>query len=95
MKELTVYAAGTAVLTDAAGDLLWSSDADEDFLAEFDAFVTVDDADDVADYLEDAGYIDEGEAVDIVESDDDGNPTDPDEDDEDEDEEEEEEGDEL
>jgi hypothetical protein len=67
-KELTIYRDGKAVLTDDAGELLWSSDNDDDFACEFEEVCTFDDGEDICGYLEDAGYIDSTDAVDIVEA---------------------------
>jgi hypothetical protein len=82
--ELVFYYGGTAILT-KAGEVQWTSDADEEFAAEFDT-VTVDDADDVLEYLEDLDYIPEGEECEVV--DDDEGPDDEPDEDEDEDEDE-------
>jgi hypothetical protein len=82
--ELTIYAGGTAILTDARGSPVWHSDSDEEFAEEFGELVTFEDGDDVAQYLEDAGYLDEDDALDIVETDETG-LADPDDTDEDED----------
>jgi hypothetical protein len=77
--ELVFYYGGTAVLVDATGATLWTSDADEEFGGEL---LTVDDADDVLDYLESAGYIDDPDDVEVIESDAEGNRTTPDDDEE-------------
>lgn len=69
--ELVIYAGGTAILADHKGNTVWTSDDDEDFMEEFDA-VTFDDADAIAEYLEDSGYLPEDCPLDIVESDDTG-----------------------
>lgn len=68
--ELVFYYGGTAVLVDATGETLWTSDTDEEFGGEL---LTVDDADDVLDYLEGAGYVDDADDVEVVESDAQGN----------------------
>ncbi len=86
MFELVFYYGGTAALT-KAGEVVWTSDADDAFAAEFDT-VTVDEADDVLDYLEEAGYLEEADDCDVVEDeegpDDEDEPDDDDDDDEDE-----------
>jgi hypothetical protein len=71
-KELVCYWDGSVALTDEAGELLWSSDDDDDFLEEFDASVETDDIEDVLEYLEDEGYLDHGEPVDVVAANEDG-----------------------
>jgi len=70
--ELTIYAGGTAVLTDEEGETLWASDADDEFAKEFDEVCTYEDSDKIADYLQDSGYVPDDVALDIVESDDTG-----------------------
>ena len=99
--ELTFYDDGTAILTDAAGELVWASDADEEWLETADEqFLTLaEDKDDVLEFLEDAGYIDPGEKVEVTQEDDDEESddvdvdVDVDDEDEDDDEEEDEPGD--
>lgn len=81
--ELVFYYGGTAVLVDATGETLWTSDADEEFGGEL---LTVDDADDVLDYLEGAGYVDDADDVEVIESDAQGNRTPAADDDDDDDE---------
>jgi hypothetical protein len=66
--ELTIYYGGTAILTDESGNSVWTSDGDEDFLAEFDDTVSIEDADDIVEYLEDQEYLPDGVACEIVES---------------------------
>lgn len=70
--ELVIYEGGTAVLTDDQDAVVWASDADDDFAREFDEVLTIEDADDITEYLEDSGYLPEDCALDIVESDDTG-----------------------
>jgi hypothetical protein len=70
--ELTIYDGGTAILTDARGVPVWHSDSDDDFVEEFGELVTFEDGDDVAQYLEDSGYLDDDDELDIVEADDTG-----------------------
>lgn len=86
MFELVIHYGGTAVLTEA-GKTVWTSDADEEFMAEFDDTVTIDDADDILIYLEDAGVLEDGADVDVVEASEDGlsGPGDDEEDDDDDD----------
>ena len=69
MYELTIYYGGTAILTDAGGNPVWTSDSDEEFMAEFDEAVSMEDADDIVEYLEDEGYIPDGVECEVVESD--------------------------
>lgn len=91
MYELTIYRGGTAILTDHEGNPVWTSDSDEEFMADFEGFITIDDEDVVLDYLEEAGYIEEGDDVEVKESsssglaepDDDDDEDDSDDDDED------------
>lgn len=64
--DLVIYSTGSAALTNAAGEVLWTSDADDKLGDQFDDFLDESDADALADYLEDAGYIEEGCDVDIV-----------------------------
>lgn len=84
--ELTFYDDGTAILTDAAGDVVWASDADEDWLETgAEPFLTLaEDKDDVLEFLEDAGYIEEGEDVEVTQEEDDEESDDFDDDDDDE-----------
>jgi len=70
--ELCIYAGGTAILANEAGETVWTSDGDDDFAREFDDVVTYEDGDAIAEYLEDCDYLPEGMALDIVESDDTG-----------------------
>ena len=50
--ELVLCHTGHAELVDGNGDVIWSSDADEDFKEEIsDEFLNEDDVDDVLDYL--------------------------------------------
>lgn len=69
--ELTIYYGGSAILTDADGASVWTSDGDdtEEFHEDFGESLSIDDADDLIDYLEAAGYIPEGMECDVVESD--------------------------
>lgn len=63
--EFTRYKDGTCALADG-DELLWSSDGDDEFIEEFDAEIDSEDISDVLDWLEDAGYMDDSDAVDIV-----------------------------
>lgn len=65
-KELTLYEDGRAVLTDDGGELAWSSDNDDAFQQEFGETIDPDDVEAVLDFLDDEGYLDEGETVDVV-----------------------------
>jgi hypothetical protein len=68
--ELLIMGDGSAMLTDD-GALCWSSDADDTFLEEFELPVNPDDADDLLEYLEDEGYIEPGDDVNVIVDDDD------------------------
>lgn len=68
MYELTIYYGGTAILTDDNGDPVWNSDSDKEFIEEFDDTVSIEDADEVVEYLEDEGYIPDGVECNVVES---------------------------
>lgn len=93
MHTLTIYSSGAAILRDNFGASVWTSDGDEDFLAEFEDVLDVDDADDVLDYLEEAGVLtaDEAEDCEILDNagadDDHADDDDPDFDEDDEDDE--------
>lgn len=67
--ELTIYAGGSAILTDHGGNPVWTSDSDEEFLRDFDPPLGEEDADDILDYLEEAGYVEDGDDVAVVASD--------------------------
>lgn len=82
--ELTIYLSGVAILTDDAGETLWTSDGDDEFAQEFDEIVSMEDADDIVAYLEVANYLPDGVALNIRESDDEELDDDEDEDDSDE-----------
>lgn len=71
-KELVCYWDGSVALTDEAGEILWSSDDDDAFLEEFDASVDADDIEGVIEYLEDEGYLEHGEKIDVVAANEDG-----------------------
>lgn len=73
--ELCIYSGGTAVLLDDQGETLWASDADDDFAREFEDVLTYEDGDDIAQYLEDEGYLPADCALDIVEADVSGDDT--------------------
>jgi hypothetical protein len=61
--ELILRFNGTAELVDCRDNTLWASDADEDFLEEFNnEFLTEDDIDDVLGYLFDSEILSEDEA---------------------------------
>lgn len=82
--ELTIYSDGSAILSDHKGNPAWSSQEDDDAAALLPDFITYEDGDDVASYLEDCEILPDGVELEIVESDDEGHPV---EDDDDEDEE--------
>jgi hypothetical protein len=63
--EFVLYGDSSAALT-LDGEVMWSSDNDEEFLAEFDEVITSDEIDGVIDWLEGEGYIPPGVEVDIV-----------------------------
>lgn len=69
--EFTRYKDGTCALSDG-DELLWSSDADDDYMEEFDAQIDSEDIDDVLSWLQDEGYIAPDESVDIVDESDAG-----------------------
>jgi hypothetical protein len=71
-RELVHYPDGSLTLTDEDGEVEWSSDDDDAFLEEFDAFIDTDDMDAVIEYLEDEGYLEDGEQIDIVAPDEQG-----------------------
>lgn len=63
---LVFYADGTAQLL-IEDESEWASDFDDDFREEFeDEKLTVEDADDILEYLEDAGYLDPGESASVA-----------------------------
>ena len=64
--ELTIMADGSAMLADEDGALCWSSDSDDAFLEEFAIPVDPDDADEICEYLEDEGYVEPDDDIDIV-----------------------------
>lgn len=66
--ELTIYKDGTAILTDTAGETVWTSQDDDDFAAEFPEVLTFEEADEVAEYLEDTGILPDDVALEIVEA---------------------------
>lgn len=68
--EFTRYEDGRCCLTDEDGDMLWSSDNDDDFQEEFGETIDSEDVDGVLEYLEDAGYLTDGDTVDVVDEDD-------------------------
>lgn len=70
----TRYKDGSCALDDG-GELLWSSDSDDDFLEEFDARIDGEEIEDVIEYLTDAGYLEDGDEVDIVDEDEPGTRT--------------------
>lgn len=87
MWELCIYDTGTAVLTDDRGEVVWSSDDDDEFAAEFEDVLTWEDGDEIAAWLEASGHLPEEVELEIVESDDAGELIESDEDDEDDDDE--------
>jgi hypothetical protein len=73
--ELTIYDDGVAILTDAGGRTLWTSDDDDGLpAAGFPDTLKYEDGDALAEYLIDSGVIDEDDAADleIVETDESG-----------------------
>lgn len=80
--ELTIYSDGSAILMDSRGNPAWSSQEDDEAAALLPDFITYDDADDVASYLEDAEILPADVELDIVDSDDEGHPIEEDTDDE-------------
>lgn len=72
MWELCIYDTGTAVLTDERGEVVWSSDDDDEFAQEFEDVLTFEDGDAIAEWLEEHGHLPDDVDLDIVESDDDG-----------------------
>lgn len=79
-KELTLYEDGRVVLTSDGGELVWSSDNDDAFQKEFGETIDPDEVEAVLDFLDDEGYLEEGETVDVVDL---GSEADLDDDDED------------
>jgi len=66
MKYILQFEDGRAeLMTDDLGPV-WSNDSDDD--CDLDEFLTMDDVDDVIDYLQEAGVVDEGDEIDTVES---------------------------
>lgn len=78
--QLCFYYGGTAVLTNDLGEIVWSSPDDEQFEEEFGDLADIEDADDILDYLEEAGHLPESEDPEVMESDG-GAPVDDDDDD--------------
>jgi hypothetical protein len=70
--EFVRYADGSCCLTDEAGEMLWSSDNDDDFQEEFGESIDGEEIDDVLAYLDEAGYMDEDESIDVVDEGDEG-----------------------
>lgn len=66
--ELTIYKDGTAILTDDAGETVWTSQDDDDFAAEFPEVLTFDEADEVGEYLEDNEILPDDVGLEIVEA---------------------------
>jgi hypothetical protein len=67
--EFIVYAEeGTAVLT-MGGEVMWTSDGDDEFSAEFDDLVDVSEADAIIDWLCENDYLPPGVAVAVIEGD--------------------------
>lgn len=65
--ELIFDATGAVELL-SQGEQVWTSDADDDFADEFEGdLFTGEDAEEILEYLEEAGLIPEGAEVDIVE----------------------------
>lgn len=65
MMEFVRYEDGSCALLED-DELVWSSDSDDEFLEEFDAVIDPEEIDEVIEYLEDEGYLDEGETLDIT-----------------------------
>jgi predicted AlkP superfamily phosphohydrolase/phosphomutase len=66
MLELVRYADGRVALQDDEGGIIWSGDADDKFIADMGEIVESDQLDEVADWLEDNGYLAPGEGIDII-----------------------------
>ena len=70
--ELVIDDAGSVTLT-CGGEVMWTSDADDEFPESFpDGCIDFDDTDQCAEVIEwliGQGYLEEGDAVDIVEDD--------------------------
>jgi hypothetical protein len=85
--ELLFSAIGSVSLIEIDGDeevTLWSSDDDEDFAEEFDGdFFDATDADEIIEYLEEIGLVEDDSEIDIVEEDAKPNPDDSDDEDDD------------
>lgn len=67
--EFTLHADGSCSLSED-GELVWSSDDDDEFLEEFDATIDPEEIDEVVEWLEDNDYLSEDDALDIVYEDD-------------------------
>jgi hypothetical protein len=63
--EFIRYADGRCALLED-GELQWSADNDDEFLEEFDALIEPEEVDEVLEYLEEAGYIEPDESVDVT-----------------------------
>jgi len=86
--EIIIRLDGTAALTQG-GEVMWTSDNDDDFLEEFGEEVfTNQDADDIVGYLTDEGYIPPRVNVHVIDECDSDDPADCDDEDEDEEDEE-------
>lgn len=78
MKEFTLRPDGSCVLSDD-GDVIWSSDNDDDFQAEFGECIDPEDIDEVLEYLTDIGALYRNDPIDIIDEtpdDDDETPDD-------------------
>lgn len=64
--ELVFNGAGGCTLTDHEDEVIWTSDADEEFKEEFDDVVTPDNADDIIAWLCEEGYIPSGAEVSVI-----------------------------
>jgi hypothetical protein len=84
--ELTIYSDGSAILADHNGNPAWSSQEDDEAATMLPDFITFEDGDDVASYLEDCEILPDGVELEIVESDDTGHVVEDDDEDEESDE---------
>ena len=68
---LTYHAEGSVTLSNARDQLVWSSDADEEFAEQFEGdFFDDEDTDEILDYLDTNGYIDlDEDEIDVIEND--------------------------
>ncbi len=72
--EFVLHKDGSCILTQG-GNVIWSSDNDDEYQEDFGERIESEDIDDVLEYLEDAGELEDGDSVDIVDENDDGTET--------------------